>query len=113
MKTSPSRLALLLIILIVLFSTEYTRAEDGVSQGVTAVIDIGNRPVAIEVDDLPSCLRVIANRINNLKMLSQDSLTAADVTGQCFGRDGRLLASGRCGVKMIGQMTRLCVPQMQ
>jgi hypothetical protein len=105
----------LLAILATVFTVSVAFASPAHADGaapVTAVIDIDNRSVSIGVDDLSSCVNAISNRINSLKMLYQDNLTATSVVAECFGHDGKLLASGRCGVKMVGQLTRLCVPAM-
>jgi hypothetical protein len=81
---------------------------------ITAVIDIDNRPVAIPVSDLQSCGRAITNRIESLRSLYQNNFTVTSVVGQCFGRDGQLLAAGRCGVRPnSGQATLLCVPDVR
>jgi len=87
-------------------------AED--TDAVTAIIDIDNHTISITVDDLASCKNAIANRINSLKAIYQNNFTVSTVIGQCYDRSGQLLASGACGVKIgSGQLTRLCVPQMQ
>lgn len=106
-------LPLAALLLAAIFFAAPARADDSAAQGFTAVIDIDNRSVSLQVNDLPSCLRAITERINNLKMLYQNNLTVTDVVGECFDHKGQLAASGRCGVKIAsGQITRLCIPEM-
>jgi hypothetical protein len=112
-------LFLVLPLAVVLFAgrahaDDNTTPQNATTQGMTAVIDIDNRPVSIAVDDLPSCVRAVASRVNSLKILYQNNFTVTDVIGECFSHDGKLVAGGRCGVKIgSGQITRLCIPDMQ
>jgi hypothetical protein len=83
------------------------------ASSMTAIIDIDGRSSSIPVDDLASCQRAVTNRINNLAGLYQNSLTVTNVVAQCMQSDGQLAAFGRCGVKGIGQVTKLCVPDLR
>jgi hypothetical protein len=102
-----------LTFLTILFAAALNACPAQADDNVTAVIDIDNRPLAIQVADLPSCVQAIQSRINGLKNLYQDNFTVTDVIAACYARDGRLLASGRCGVKLAGQAMRLCIPEIK